>query len=112
MKVGSFIFILAIHDSRPYVLLPRDLLPVHLTDRSVVVFDVLRATTSITAALAAGVTSIGVFGSISEARGGSNRRSIRSPLRRASLSHPARFRPRKQSCRFLALQARRASDCS
>lgn len=43
------------------VLLPRDLRPGHLTGRCVVVFDVLRATTSIAAALAAGVREIRVY---------------------------------------------------
>ena len=50
------------------VLLPRDLRPEHLTGRAVVVFDVLRATTSMTAALAAGVREIRVFGDLAAAR--------------------------------------------
>ena len=50
------------------VQLPRLLETRHLVDRSVVVFDVLRATTSMTAALAAGVEEIRVFGSITEAK--------------------------------------------
>lgn len=53
------------------VQLPRLLEPHHLADRTVVVFDVLRATSSITAALAAGVSEIRVFGSIDEAQKGS-----------------------------------------
>jgi 2-phosphosulfolactate phosphatase len=43
------------------VLLPCDLEPRHRVGRSVVVFDVLRATSSMTAALAAGVSRIEVF---------------------------------------------------
>lgn len=43
------------------VFLPRDLQPSHLSQKTVVVFDVLRATTSMTAALAAGVEKIFVF---------------------------------------------------
>ncbi|HLL88345.1 MAG TPA: 2-phosphosulfolactate phosphatase [Tepidisphaeraceae bacterium] len=43
------------------VLLPRDLSPGHVTGRTVVAFDVLRATTTMTAALAAGVTEIRAF---------------------------------------------------
>jgi 2-phosphosulfolactate phosphatase len=50
------------------VLLPRDLPPLAGTDVTVVVFDVLRATTSISAALAAGVAEIHVFGSTDAAR--------------------------------------------
>ncbi|HZN69545.1 MAG TPA: 2-phosphosulfolactate phosphatase [Tepidisphaeraceae bacterium] len=50
------------------VLLPRDLEPRHLRGRAVVVFDVLRATTTVAAALAAGVKEIRIFGSIAEAR--------------------------------------------
>ena len=49
------------------VLLPRDLLPEHLAGRAVVVFDVLRATTTMTAALAAGVKEIQVFGNLEAA---------------------------------------------
>src|SRR5438552_3276073 len=49
------------------VFLPTDLLPRHVAGRSVVVFDVLRATTSITAALAAGVKEILVFGDVDAA---------------------------------------------
>jgi 2-phosphosulfolactate phosphatase len=48
------------------VLLPRELAPVHLQGRAVVVFDVLRATTTMTAALAAGVREIRIFGSVPE----------------------------------------------
>lgn len=43
------------------VFLPRDLQPWHLQSRGVIVFDVLRATTSMAAALAAGVKEIRVF---------------------------------------------------
>jgi 2-phosphosulfolactate phosphatase len=49
-------------------LLPRDLQPQTLTKRVVVVFDVLRATTTMTAALAAGVSDIRVFGDVATAR--------------------------------------------
>jgi 2-phosphosulfolactate phosphatase len=47
-------------------LLPRDV-PVDLSGRSVVVFDVLRATTTMTAALAAGVAEIRVFEQLDDA---------------------------------------------
>lgn len=50
------------------VQLPKFLLERHLVDRTVVVFDVLRATTSMTAAMAAGVTEIRVFASIAKAQ--------------------------------------------
>ena len=50
------------------ILLPRDLPPLAGTGATVVVFDVLRATTSIAAALAAGVAEIHVFGGTSAAR--------------------------------------------
>jgi 2-phosphosulfolactate phosphatase len=50
------------------ILLPKDLQPVHLRDRAVVVFDVLRATTTMAAALAAGVSEIRVFGDVPAAR--------------------------------------------
>ncbi len=49
------------------VLLPKHLTRQHVEDRAVVAFDVLRATTSITAALAAGVTEIRIFGDIDSA---------------------------------------------
>lgn len=50
------------------VLLPALLSPQQLNGRSVVVFDVLRATTTMTAALAAGVAAIEVHASIESAR--------------------------------------------
>ncbi len=50
------------------VLLPRDLHRAHLDGRVVVVFDVLRATTSMAAALAAGVKEIRVFDDLDAAR--------------------------------------------
>jgi 2-phosphosulfolactate phosphatase len=50
------------------VLLPRDLKPADVADRTVVVFDVLRATTTMTAALAAGVRQIFVFDSLQAAQ--------------------------------------------
>lgn len=50
------------------ILLPSQLRRPHLANRTVVVFDVLRATTTMAAALAAGVVEIRVFGSIDEAR--------------------------------------------
>src|SRR5690242_6789770 len=43
------------------VMLPKELTPALLEGRSVAVFDVLRATTTMTAALAAGVKEIRVF---------------------------------------------------
>ena len=49
-------------------LTPADLLPDQLTDRAVVVFDTLRATTTMTAALDVGVAEIRVFGSLDEVR--------------------------------------------
>ena len=49
------------------VLLPTHLQPSHLKRRVVVVFDVLRATTTMAAALAAGVKEIRVFGDLGEA---------------------------------------------
>lgn len=49
------------------VLLPKHLEPHHLTNRTVVVFDVLRATTTMAAALAAGVAEIRVFASVQDA---------------------------------------------
>lgn len=55
------------------VLLPKDLEPRHLRGRAVVVFDVLRATTTMAAALAAGVEEIRVFGTIAEARAAAER---------------------------------------
>ena len=50
------------------VLLPRDLDPELIRDRCVVVFDVLRATTSMTAALAAGLREIRIFSDLDSAR--------------------------------------------
>jgi 2-phosphosulfolactate phosphatase len=50
------------------VLLPEHLIRGELADRAVAVFDVLRATTTMAAALAAGVGEIRVFGSIDDAR--------------------------------------------
>ena len=50
------------------VLLPTDLDPARLPDRAVAVFDVLRATTSITAALSVGVVEVRVFGDLDECR--------------------------------------------
>jgi 2-phosphosulfolactate phosphatase len=50
------------------VLLPRDLKPGQLRDRACVVFDVLRATTTMAAALAAGVGAIHLFDNLDAAR--------------------------------------------
>lgn len=50
------------------VLLPEDLSPHDLVDRAVVVFDVLRASTTITAALSAGVKEIRLFADVHLAR--------------------------------------------
>lgn len=49
------------------VLLPRDLQAGQLAGRCVVVFDVLRATTTMCAALDAGISEIRIFGTIEEA---------------------------------------------
>jgi 2-phosphosulfolactate phosphatase len=49
------------------VSLPRELRDRHLTDRAVVVFDVLRATTTITAALSQGAAEVRVFDSLASA---------------------------------------------
>jgi len=54
------------------VLLPRDL-PTDLTGRSVVVFDVLRATTTMTAALSVGVSEIRVFEQLDDAAAAAKR---------------------------------------
>jgi 2-phosphosulfolactate phosphatase len=54
------------------LILPRDLHHDRLGDRSVVAFDVLRATTSMTAALAAGVAEIRVFDSLDGAMAAAN----------------------------------------
>ncbi|HSV14444.1 MAG TPA: 2-phosphosulfolactate phosphatase [Tepidisphaeraceae bacterium] len=53
-------------------LTPRDVEPGRLRDRAVVVFDVLRATTTMTAALAAGVAGIRVFESLDAAAAAAN----------------------------------------
>src|SRR5688500_14595281 len=53
-------------------LLPRDL-PADLSERSVVVFDVLRATTTMTAALAAGVAGIQLFETLDDAASAAKR---------------------------------------
>jgi 2-phosphosulfolactate phosphatase len=50
------------------LLRPTDLRPEHCAGRAVVVFDVLRATTTLTAALAAGVREIRIFPTVEEAR--------------------------------------------
>jgi 2-phosphosulfolactate phosphatase len=52
------------------VLHPRDLKPEHLIDRAVAVFDVLRATTTLTAAIAAGAKEVRAFDSVESAREG------------------------------------------
>jgi 2-phosphosulfolactate phosphatase len=49
------------------VLLPWELRPEHLSGKAVIVFDVLRATTTMTAALAAGVKEIRIFGDLESA---------------------------------------------
>jgi 2-phosphosulfolactate phosphatase len=54
------------------LILPRDLNPARIADRTVVVFDVLRATTSMTAALAAGIKEIRVFDSLEDAATAAN----------------------------------------
>jgi 2-phosphosulfolactate phosphatase len=50
------------------VKLPKDLQPEHLKNRAVVVFDVLRATTTIVTAIASGAKEVRVFGSLEAAR--------------------------------------------
>ncbi|MDP9174846.1 MAG: 2-phosphosulfolactate phosphatase [Planctomycetota bacterium] len=55
------------------VLLPAHLVEGSLAGKSVVVFDVLRATTSITAALAVGVRSIRAFASLDDALAAANK---------------------------------------
>ncbi len=50
------------------VRLPDDLEPRHLDGRAVVVFDVLRATTTIVSALAAGAREVRIFSALDEAR--------------------------------------------
>jgi 2-phosphosulfolactate phosphatase len=50
------------------VLHPRDLKPEHLIGRAVAVFDVLRATTTLTAAIASGAKEVRAFDSIDAAR--------------------------------------------
>lgn len=50
------------------VFLPQLLSSIHLADRTVAVFDVLRATTTMTAALAAGVAEIRLYGDVESAR--------------------------------------------
>jgi 2-phosphosulfolactate phosphatase len=50
------------------LILPRDIQPESIASQSVVVFDVLRATTSMTAALSAGVKEIRVFDSLDAAK--------------------------------------------
>ena len=54
------------------VILPRELDIASIKDRTVVAFDVLRATTSITAALAAGVKEVRVFDSLDGALAAAN----------------------------------------
>lgn len=49
------------------VLLPRELKPEHLSGRAVVVFDVLRATTTMATALRAGVSEIRIFAELDAA---------------------------------------------
>lgn len=49
------------------VLLPRELRPDQLSGKAVVVFDVLRATTTMAAALSAGVSEIRIFGDLEAA---------------------------------------------
>src|SRR2546428_2453321 len=62
------------------VLLPNDLQPAHLAGRVVVVFDVLRATTSMAAALAAGVKEIRVFGDLDAVRAAAGEREMSNRL--------------------------------
>lgn len=55
------------------ILLPRDLKPGDLDERCVVAFDVLRATTTMTAALEAGVEELRIFDSLDAARAAAGR---------------------------------------
>ena len=74
------------------VLLPTHLEPRHLDGRTVVVFDVLRATTTMAAALAAGVAEIRVFGSLDEAfRAASRHRGARILCGEANCLPPPGF---------------------
>src|SRR5947207_4808424 len=58
------------------VLLPAQLKPRQLENRCAAVFDVLRATTTMTAALAAGVREIHLFSSLDEARAAAEASSV------------------------------------
>lgn len=68
------------------VLLPRDLEPRHRAGRAVVVFDVMRATSSMTAALAAGISRIEVFPDSASA------------LRAAAAASPGRILCGEENC--------------
>ena len=61
-------------------LLPKDLRRAELAGRLVVVFDVLRATTSMAAALAAGVREIRIFGDLDAARAAARAVGASQPL--------------------------------
>src|SRR3954447_8557863 len=60
--------------------LPRKLMPEHLNGRAVIVFDVLRATTSMVAALANGAEKVLVFDSLDVARAAATRDEHRRGL--------------------------------
>src|SRR4029450_116340 len=86
------------------VLLPKDLQPDHVTGRTVVVFDVLRATTTMTAALAAGVEGIRIYPDTASARRRWFRRGRSRPLLMGGVSerHPAlKFVMTEQGCAWI-----------
>lgn len=62
------------------VLLPDDLRPADIENRAVAVFDVLRATTSMTAALAAGVSEIQIFPDVTSAAAAAGTSTIKRLL--------------------------------
>src|SRR5881392_3576968 len=61
--------------------LPSELREHHLRERSVVVFDVLRATTSMIAALKAGAREVRIFSTLEDVRSAA---SVRLPMSRKS----------------------------
>ena len=74
------------------VFLPKHLEPRHLAGRTVVVFDVLRATTTMAAALEVGVEEIRVFGSLDDAaRAASTHRGARILCGEENCLPPAGF---------------------
>jgi 2-phosphosulfolactate phosphatase len=85
------------------VLLPRDLKPGHLKGRACVVFDVLRATTTMAAALAAGVDAIHLFDNLDAARAAAqSHRGARLLCGEAQCVAPAGFDLGNSPGQFLA----------